>query len=226
MGNRLLEFLNELAENNSKEWMDANRDWYLDIKTYFLDEVTELLKGLIPIEPGLEVLRPKDCIFRQNRDVRFSPDKRPYKTNLAGYFSTGGKKSPGPGYYLHVQPGESFLAGGIWMPPADVIKKIRQEIDYNGKELERVLLEPTFKKFFGEMEGEQLKTSPRDYESDHPYIQYLRYKSFIVSHPLTDKAIQNGSYKQVVLSGFSIMKPFHDFLARALEDVEDGSKIL
>lgn len=226
MENQLLKFLRELAENNSKEWMDANRGWYLDVKAYFLEDVAELLKGLIPIEPGLEVLRPKDCVFRQNRDIRFSPDKRPYKTNFAGYFSIGGKKSPGPGYYLHVQPGESFIAGGIWMPPADVIKKIRQEIDYSGQELEQLFNEPTFKKTFGEMEGEQLKTSPRDYESDHPHIHYLRYKSFIVSRPIADKAIQDGSYKQQALTSFAIMKPFHDFLARALEDAEDGSRIL
>jgi uncharacterized protein (TIGR02453 family) len=226
MKNQLLKFLHELAENNSKEWMDANRNWYLDTKAFFLEEVSELLKGLIPIEPGLEVLRPKDCVFRQNRDIRFSQDKRPYKINFAAYFSTGGKKSPGPGYYLHVQPGAGFLAGGIWMPPADVIKKIRQEIDYSGKELEKVLHEPTFNKVFGEMEGEQLKTSPRDYDMDHPYIHYLRYKSFIVSHPLEDKAISDGSYKQEALESFAIMKPFHDFLARAMEDVEDGSRIL
>lgn len=226
MKNQLLKFLSELAENNSKEWMDANRDWYLDVKAYFLDEVNDLLKGLIPIEPGLEVLRPKDCVFRQNRDVRFSSDKRPYKTNFAGYFSIGGKKSSGPGYYLHVQPGESFLAGGIWMPPADVIKKIRQEIDYSGNELKQLLEDPTFKNTFGDMEGEQLKTSPRDYDSDHPYIKYLRYKSFIVSLPIADKAIQNGTYKQEALVSFALMKPFHDFLAKALEDVEDGSKIL
>lgn len=226
MKNQLLKFLSQLAENNTKEWMDANRDCYLEVKAYFLEDVAELLKGLIPIEQGLEVLRPKDCVFRQNRDVRFSLDKRPYKTNFAGYFSIGGKKSPGPGYYLHVQPGESFLACGIWMPPADVIKKIRQEIDYNGKDLQQLFQEPSFKNTFGEMEGEQLKTSPRDYESDHPYIHYLRYKSFIVSRPIADKAIRDGSYKQEALASFAIMKPFHDFLARALEDVEDGSRIL
>ena len=226
MKNQLLKFLSELAENNSKEWMDANRDWYVAVKTDFLEDVTELLKGLIPIEPGLEVLRPKDCVFRQNRDVRFSPDKRPYKINFAAYFSTGGKKSPGPGYYLHVQPGGSFLAGGIWMPPADVLKKIRREIDYSGEEFEQLLQQPTFKKLFGAMEGEQLKTSPRDFESDHPYIHYLRYKSFIVSQPIADEAIESGKYKQEAFASFAIMKPFHDFLAKALEDVEDGSHIL
>jgi uncharacterized protein (TIGR02453 family) len=226
MGNHMLKFLNELAENNSKEWMDANRDWYLSVKASFLEDVTYLLKELIAVEPGLEVLRPKDCVFRQNRDIRFSPDKRPYKTNFAAYFSVGGKKSPGPGYYLHVQPGESFLAGGIWMPPADVIKKIRKEIDYSGKDLESLLQHPTFKTTFGEMEGEQLKTSPRDFGSDHPYIHYLRYKSFIVSRPIADETILTGSYKQEAVAKFAVMKPFHDFLARALEDVEDGSHIL
>ncbi|MBI1300655.1 MAG: TIGR02453 family protein [Alphaproteobacteria bacterium] len=226
MKNQSLKFLTALAENNSKEWMDANRDWYLDVRSHFLDEVSELLKGLVAIEPGLEVLRPKDCIFRQNRDIRFSSDKRPYKVNLAAYFATGGKKSNGPGYYLHIQPGQSFLAGGIWMPPADVVKKIRREIDYSGRELESILSNPQFSNYFSGMEGEQLKTSPREYEADHPYIHYLRYKSYIVSTPLSDEAIRTGNYKQEALKVFSVMKPFHDFLAKAVEDVEDGSHIL
>ncbi|WP_035468030.1 DUF2461 domain-containing protein [Algoriphagus mannitolivorans] len=221
-----LEFLSALAQNNHKEWMDANKKWYLETRERFLEDVEVLLKELCELEPELSAYKPKDCVFRQNRDIRFSANKDPYKTNFGAYFSPKGKKSPGPGYYLQVQPGNSFLAGGIWMPEADTLKKIRKEIDYSGKELEQIENDPEFKKLFNGIEGEKLKTSPREYEADHPYIDYLRLKSFTVSHPISNKAVESGAFLTFAMVGFRKMKPFNDFLARAIEDVEDGSGIL
>ncbi|MCH7409939.1 DUF2461 domain-containing protein [Belliella sp. DSM 111904] len=226
MGKQYLEFLKDLAENNSKEWMDENRDRYLLVKDRFLREVGEMLEEIKVWEPGMLNLKAKDCVFRQNRDVRFSQNKAPYKTNLAAYFAVGGKKSEGPGYYVHIQPGSSFIAGGIWMPPADVLKKIRQEIDYSGDQLLAILENPNFKNWFTGIEGDQLKTSPRDYEIDHPHIELLRFKSFIVSTPLSDQEIKSGKFKEKALSAFKIMKPFHDFLHQAIEDVDSGDGIL
>lgn len=226
MDNQYLKFLETLSQNNSKIWMDANKDWYLKIRETFLADVEIILQGISQWEPGLSNFKAKDCIFRQNRDVRFSANKDPYKTNLAAYFSVGGKKSSGPGYYLHIQPGQCFIAGGIWMPPADVLKKIRQEIDYSGKELQAILDRPEFKKTFGGMQGETLKTSPKGYESDHPFIDLLRFKSFIVSTPLEDNMISDGSFRNHTVETFRQMKPFHDFLIKASEDVEDGEGLL
>ncbi|MFD2035678.1 DUF2461 domain-containing protein [Belliella marina] len=226
MSTPYLDFLKELANNNSKEWMDANRDLYQSVREKFLGDVADLLVGISVWEPELAGFKPKDCVFRQNRDIRFSANKAPYKTNLAAYFAVGGKKYNGPGYYLHIQPGESFIAGGIWMPPADVLKKIRQEIDYSGQELLDILNEKTFKKHFSGIEGEQLKTSPRDYDADHPFIDLLRYKSFIVSTPLADKDILSGDFKQKTLDTFHLMKPFHDFLRKAVDEVESGEGLL
>ncbi|GAB2624449.1 DUF2461 domain-containing protein [Belliella aquatica] len=221
-----LDFLKELASNNSKEWMDANRDWYQKVRGEFIEDVGELLGGITSWEPALTAFKAKDCVFRQNRDIRFSANKAPYKTNLAAYFSVGGKKSNDPGYYLHIQPGGSFIAGGIWMPPADILKKIRQEIDYSGEELLKILNEPTFKKHFSSLEGEQLKTSPRDYDAEHPHIDLLRYKSFIVSTPLADKDISSGNFKTKTLDTFRLMKPFHDFLHKAVDEAESGEGLL
>ena len=124
-----LEFLSALAQNNHKEWMDANKKWYTDTRNQFLGDVEAVLRELTDLEPRLSAFKPKDCVFRQNRDIRFSANKDPYKTNFAAYFSPKGKKSEGPGYYLHIQPGASFVAGGIWMPMAETLKKIRKEID-------------------------------------------------------------------------------------------------
>ncbi len=226
MSQRLLSFLKELSNHNSKEWMDANRELYLAIKEDFLSDVADILAHLSKEEPLLGELKPKDCVFRQNRDVRFSANKQPYKINLAAYFAIGGKKSEGPGYYLHLQPEGSFLAGGIWMPPAVNLKKIRQEIDYSGKALENILTEREFSKYFGEMEGEQLKTVPRDYDKEHPYIHYLRFKSFIVSRTIKDEEVVSGEYVAHAKTAFEKMKPFHEFLAAALDQADDGAGIL
>ncbi|MBN7815023.1 DUF2461 domain-containing protein [Algoriphagus pacificus] len=221
-----LKFLSELAENNHKEWMDANKKWYLECKEEFLEDVGVILKGLAEWEPAFEAFKPKDCVFRQNRDVRFSANKDPYKTNFAAYFSPKGKKSEGPGYYLHVQLGQSFIGGGIWMPQGETLKKNRKEIDYSGGELKKIEDEKDFKKTFGEIQGEKLKTSPRDFEADHEYIEYLKLKSFTVTTALKDKEIESGQFIQLALSGFRTMRPFQDFLTKAVEDVEDGSGIL
>lgn len=226
MSQNLLHFLSELASNNHKDWMDAHRDWYQEVRAYFLNEVEGMLAGIVQWEPEIANFRAKDCVFRQYRDIRFSSNKDPYKINLAAYFAVGGKKSVGPGYYLHIQPGQSFLAGGIWMPKADILKSIRQEIDYNGEELISIFNQPTFKDAFGGMEGEKLKTSPKGYDSEHPHIDLLRFKSFIVSSPISDKEISSGNYKKTALSKFRLMKPFHDFLAKATEPSEDGAGIL
>ncbi len=221
-----LDFLSQLAENNNKEWMDANKKWYLSCKEEFLEDVAVILKGLAEREPVFEAFKPKDCVFRQNRDVRFSANKDPYKTNFAAYFSPKGKKSEGPGYYLHVQPGQSFIGGGIWMPMGETLKKIRKEIDYSGAELMKIENEPAFKATFGEIQGEKLKTSPRDYDAEHEFIEYLKLKSFTVTTPLKDQAINSGQFIGIALDTFNTMRPFQDFLSKAVEEVEDGSGIL
>jgi uncharacterized protein (TIGR02453 family) len=127
---------------------------------------------------------------------------------------------------MHVQPGGSFMAGGIWMPMAETLKKIRKEIDYSGAELEKIEQDPDVKKVFKGIEGEKLKTSPRDYSADNPHIEYLKLKSFILSAQVSDRDIDSGNFINVSLDGFRRMKPFHDFLTHAIEDVEDGSGIL
>ena len=209
-----LDFLSALSENNHKDWMDANKKWYLDTKATLVADTEVLLKTMVDLEPSMASFKAKDCLFRQNRDVRFSANKNPYKTNFGVYFSPGGKKSTGPGYYLQIQPGNSFLAGGIWMPEADTLKKIRKEIDFSGAQLQQI------------EQSASLKTSPRDYEASNPYIEYLKLKSFTVSHPISDQAIQTGAFIKFALDGFNSMKPFIDFLSQALEDVEDGADLL
>ncbi|MEB2783605.1 DUF2461 domain-containing protein [Algoriphagus persicinus] len=221
-----LPFLSALAEHNSKEWMDANKKWYQKTKLEFLEDVAVLLKGIGEWEPELLVFKPKDCVFRQNRDIRFSANKMPYKNNFGAYFSPKGKKSEGPGYYLQIQPDNSFVAGGIWMPMAETLKKIRKEIDYSGAELAKIESDSAFKSFFGKIEGEKLKTSPRDYEADHEFIEYLRLKSFTVSSKISNRDIESGNFINIALDGFQKMRPLQVFLTQAIDEVEDGSGLL
>ena len=222
----ILLFLQELAYHNNKDWMDAHRDQYQRAKDHFQSLVEKLLQQMVEMEPGMAPLRPKDCIFRQNRDIRFSTNKDPYKVHMAAYFAVGGKKSEGPGYYLHIQPCESFLGGGIYWPSPEVLKKIRQEIDYSGHELAAVVNEAAFKKRFGDLEGEKLKTSPKDYSKDHPHIEFLRMKSFIASHSLSDKEVTGSNLATQVMESFRLMKPLNDFLTRAVEGSEGGEGFL
>lgn len=212
-----LEFLATLSDHNTKEWMDDNRAWYQEVRAEFIQLVDELIQKMLPWEPGLAGLRGKDCVFRINRDIRFSNNKDPYKTNFGAAISIGGKHSANPTYYLHVQPGESFTGGGIYMPEAEVLKKIRQEIDYNTETLLKILEDSKFKKQFGELRGDRLKTAPKGYPKDHPHLSLLQLKSFVVMRSFTDEEVAGEEYMQRVLECFETMKPLNNYLSTALD---------
>jgi uncharacterized protein (TIGR02453 family) len=211
---QVLDFLVQLEQNNNKDWFDSHREEYESGRQQFKNFVAALLKEMAAFEPFADMLAPKDCIFRINRDIRFSKDKTPYKNNMGAYFAEGGKKSPAAGYYLHIQPGnKSMLAGGMWMPEAEVLKNIRQEIDYNGAELQQVLNDTAFKKYYGKLdEEEKLKTAPKGYPSDHPDIALLRLKSFVGVHMLKDEQVASPDFINYVLNTWKALKPLNDFL--------------
>lgn len=212
-----ISFLTKLNKNNNKNWFDEHRKEYEAAKQDFEDLVTQLHGELSKVEPGMAEQRAKDSIFRIFRDVRFAKDKTPYKDHFGAYFSRAGRKAPDAGYYIHIQPGKSFAAGGLWMPEAPLLKATRQEIDYNLDELQSILKQPTFKKHFKKLEGEQLKTLPQGYTADNPAIDYLKMKSFIVSTPIDDKDITSRTFVPKVVKLFSVMKPLVDFLNRGLD---------
>ena len=212
-------FLRNIKKNNNKDWFDKNKERYLLAKDNVAAVIDSLLPKLCTFEKKFTGLTSKDCLFRIYRDVRFSKDKRPYKINIGAGINIGGKKAMNAGYYLHIEPGKSFLAGGIWMPPGDVVKKIRQEIDYNGKKINKILSQKDFKKYYGTLDEEyKLKTSPKGYDKNHPDIELLRHNSFIVWHKYTDKEITNKNFIKELTKGSKIMKPFLDFLNAAIND--------
>jgi len=219
LSNSIPTFLKALSKNNNKAWFDANRQQYENAKSDFRDFISCIINGLGKFDKSLSTLEAKNCIFRINRDVRFSKDKRPYKTNMAGYFNKDGKKGAGAGYYLHIEPGASFIAGGIWMPEPAMLAGIRQEIDYNLKEFNKILGTPAFKKYFpkGLDTNNMLQRPPKGYDTDNPAIQLIKLKSFIVSKPFTDKEMASEHVEKEILNAFRAMKPLVDFVNRSLD---------
>ena len=214
-----LSFLKNIKINNNKQWLDANRPQYENAKEDFINLVNDLIAELSRFEPAIKMLTAKDCTFRLNRDIRFSKDKSPYKTNFGAGFNAGGKKAINAGYYLHIEPGQSFIGGGFWMPPASAITKIRQEIDYNLDEWKSILTKKDFKTNFvkgPDAEG-ALKRSPKGYEEDNPAIQYLKLKSYTISNPLADAEIILPALKKNIAATFKSMQPFLNFLNRAVQ---------
>ncbi|MCP2044748.1 DUF2461 domain-containing protein [Pontibacter sp. HSC-36F09] len=215
-----LAFLADLTQNNNREWFQENKKRYDAARQNYLDFLDEMLDEMALFEPVAIGQKGKDLVFRIYRDVRFSNDKRPYKDHFGAYVAEGGRKSILPGYYLHLAANNnSFLAGGLWMPPADYLKAVRQEIDYNLDGLERIIQAPDFKNRFGGIQGEQLKTTPKGYDKDNPAIEYLRFKSWNATMPLPDKVVLSKDFMNTLLEGFKAVKPFNDFLREPLRDI-------
>jgi len=216
--NHILKFLKAIARNNNRDWFGKNKSNYLQAKEMFHDFLAALLKEIIKFDPDLAGLNPKKLAFRIYRDVRFSKDKRPYKVNMGAGFSPGGKMMQEPGYYIHIEPGnKSFLAGGMYMPDASNLSKIRQEIDYNFEGFNKVLKSKKFKSWFPQLDDfDKLKTAPKGYTNDHPHLEYLKHKSYIVSHPFSDKEVLDKKFVHKVAEGCKALKPLNDFLNQAM----------
>lgn len=214
-----LKFLKNLKKNNNRPWFEVHRPQFELAKTDILSLAGGIIKHVASFDAPIGALNSKDCLFRINRDVRFSKDKSPYKTNLAAYFNKGGKKSNGSGYYVHIEPGKSFVAGGTWMPlPAD-LAKIRQEIDYGFDNWNKLTGSPAFKKQFpkGVTADVSLTRPPKGYDENNPAIHFIKMKSFIVSKAFTDAEIQSKSFVKEIAATFKAMKPMIDFLNTAIE---------
>ena len=208
-----LQFLKDLKKNNNKPWFDGHRKQYETVKTDFLFLVGQVISAISAFDRPIGSLEAKNCTFRINRDVRFSKNKDPYKNNMAAYFNKDGKKGLGSGYYLHIEPGKSFVAGGIWMPEPPVLAGIRQEIDYSFAEWKKIVESKAFKKIFPEgIKGDTLTRPPKGYEENNPAIEYIKMKSFIVTRSFTDTEVKSKTFVSNVSKTFQAMKPLIDFL--------------
>jgi uncharacterized protein (TIGR02453 family) len=214
----LLSFLKELSANNSKEWFDDNRKTYDGLRKEWLNFAAIAITEVGKFDEKISLLEPKHCIFRINRDIRFSKNKSPYKTNFGLSLNTGGKKDYFCGYYLHVEPGNSFVAGGSYMPMPPKLAAIRQEIDYNADEFLAIVEHKTFKNSFGKLSGETLQRPPKGYEASNPMVGYLKHKSFIAEYKLSDKDLLNTNFIETLVAHFKLSTPLVSFLRRAMEE--------
>ena len=217
---KVLEFLKDLAENNNKPWFDENRDKYLEAKKEIETFTIKLIQEFGESEPSIANLEAKECLFRINRDVRFSKDKSPYKTNFGISINPGGKKSDLAGYYIHIEPGKSFVGGGMWMPMPEQLGKIRQEIDYNLEQFEELIKAPAFKKQYGTLNSGKeisLVRVPKGYEADSPAAEYLKLKSFTATKPLPDNTIASKEFIEHCTTAFKALKPLIGFLNQGIQ---------
>ncbi|MBN2520138.1 MAG: DUF2461 domain-containing protein [Bacteroidales bacterium] len=209
-------FLKELRLNNNREWFQNNKSKYDKAKNEFEDFVRNFIPVMMEIDNEIGYLEPKDCIFRIFRDVRFSKDKSPYKTNFGVFFVKGGRKSGYGGYYLHIEPGNYFIGGGIHMPPNIILKAIRTEIYENIDEFKSIINEPELRTYYGYIDADRLKSFPRDFPKDFPDIDLLKFTSYTIGRQIEEEEILSKDFVLELKQAFIIMKPFIRFLNRAV----------
>jgi uncharacterized protein (TIGR02453 family) len=210
-----LAFLSDLKKHNEREWFNNNRSRYIEAKSDYESFVQALIDEIIKFDPILIGLEAKSCTYRINRDIRFSNDKTIYKTHLGAFIVKGGKKNGDrfAGYYVHVEPGNnSMIAGGAYMPPMPWLTAIRKKIDEQGDRFIKILNDKELKKYFDSIEGEKLKSAPKGFSRDHPNIELLKMKSFLVTRMISDKEIVSDGAFNLILKASKAMKSLNDFL--------------
>ena len=218
-----LQFLDDLKANNNRDWFLDNKKRYEAFKKDYQQLVGDLLDAMKPLDPSLEMLEVKNCTFRINRDIRFSKDKTPYKSHLGVWLSSGAKGVNRSGYYLHLEKGASFIAGGLYCPEAEDLKKMRKEIAYFHDDLEAILDEKNFKKEFKDFDRNEkntLKNPPRGYEKEHPAIEFLKLKSFESSQRIDISEVTKKDFVAEMSKKLIALKPLNDFINRALTSEE------
>jgi uncharacterized protein (TIGR02453 family) len=215
-----LKFLKDLKKNNNKTWFDNHRKEYEAAKQDFSDFIQLVIDRHAKTDPTIGSLKAKECMFRINRDIRFSKDKSPYKTNFGASINRGGKKSSFAGYYFHCEPGESFVGGGLWMPMPPELKKVRQEIDYCFDEFKKIIGSKKFKSIYGDLSREEemsLSKVPQGFEKDSPAADYIKMKSFIAMKSFSEKDMLSKDLIRQTITAFESLYPLIQFINRALE---------
>jgi uncharacterized protein (TIGR02453 family) len=215
-----IRFLSHLKKNNNRDWFEKHRPDYEAAKIDFQNFIYLLIKDLGKTDQSIADLNAKDCLFRINRDVRFSKNKSPYKSNMGASIRRDGKKSAFCGYYFHCEPGASFIGGGLWLPEPAIVKKVRQEIDYNFDEFKKIINAKKFKSVYGDVykgADVSLATAPKGYEKDHPAISYLKLKSFIAETKLSDDELTKSTLHKKTITAFQTLSPLIYFINRSIE---------
>lgn len=215
-----LKFLKDLKKNNNKPWFDAHRKEYEAAKKDFEQMIQSVIDKHGKADKTISHLKAKDCMFRINRDIRFSKDKTPYKTNMGAYINRGGKKSLFGGYYFHCEPGQSFVGGGLWMPMPNELSKVRQEIDYNLAEFKKIIGSKKFKSVYNDLSRDEeytLSRVPKGYEADNPAADYLKLKSFVAIAKVPDSDLNSKEIVKKIATAFEALQPMLEFINHSLD---------
>jgi len=214
----IIDFLKKLYNNNNKKWFDANRKEYDEVRKNYSDLITEFIARLSKFDNTIDGIEAKQSIFRINRDVRFSNDKTPYKTYMGAYIIKGGRTNWRGGYYVHIENNNSLIAGGLHIPQSNWLLKVRTAISEHGDELTKLINKQNYKKFFGEFQGEKLKSAPRDFDKNDKYIELIKLKSFDIVYHYDNKSIFDvNNFINDAIEKFKLMKPVNNFFNEALK---------
>lgn len=213
-----LDFLSALAKNNNRPWFEKNRSRYEDARDNILEATRYLIGEIAKFDPSIMGVEEKDCMFRIYRDARFSKDKHPYKTNFGSFIKSGGRSVPGAGYYFHIEPDNSMTAGGIYMPLSAELLAVRTAIAKKTSEFEAIIQNSNFTRRFGGLSDERLKTAPKGFPKDHPAIEHLKWKHYVVFRTYSDKVVISSSFIEKCLEDFFLMYPLNNFINRAISD--------
>lgn len=218
--NTSLQFLSDLSENNNREWFQANKGRYEAAQ----ENMKQFLKAVESALGETDHLEGS-TLFRIYKDVRFSKDKLPYKNNFGMGFTRATKRLRG-GYYLHIEPGASFVGGGFWQPNAEDLKRIRDEFVMDDQPIRSIIADATFQKYFGAIHGDELKTAPRGYDKDGPALDLIRKKSFTIHRNFTDQEVTGEHFLQEVKKTFEAMRPYFDYMSMVLTTNLNGESVL
>ncbi|MBA4407918.1 MAG: TIGR02453 family protein [Odoribacter sp.] len=213
----ILNFLSDLKENNNKDWFDQNRGRYEQSRKKVLLLTECIIHEVAKFDPEIGFQDPKNCVFRIFRDVRFATDKTPYKTNMGSFIAKGGRKSTSAGYYIHIEPGSSFIGGGSYCPPAEALKAIRTEIFDHPEDFKQLIRNNSFLKVYPEMYDDKLKSAPKEFPKEFQEVDLLKYKSYAFTSKLDDSVVTSDAYVGIIVSAFKELSPVNRFLNTALE---------
>jgi uncharacterized protein (TIGR02453 family) len=216
-------FLKALKKNNHRDWFNDHKEEYVK-EQQLVEQFAEALLRELRRHDDIETPTGKKALHRIYRDIRFSNDKTPYKTNWSGNFKRATKYRRG-GYYFHLEPGNSYIAGGFWAPNAPDLKRIRDEIAFDAAPLRKILKSKSFTTTFGSLKGEQLKTAPKGFEADHEAIDLLRYKQFLLIRYFTDEEVLSEKFLAAANTTFKNMRPFFDYMSEVLTTDTNGLKL-
>lgn len=217
----IIPFLRELHDNNNREWFASKKEVASGLQHEFLQFTQHIIDGIALFDPEMKEIDAKSCVFRLYRDIRFSPDKTPYKTHFAAYMAAGGgRKSPRAGYYLHIEPDGCFVSGGIYSPEKDILKAVRQAIFENLDEWEEIVqdIEPFFPERY---DADKLKKVPQGYAPDAAGADWLKCKHYIFSHPLEEAFYTKENPIPELLSLFQHAVTLNRFINFTIDELQN-----